>query len=80
MYMREFTMLDVTWRAKKPQPQLELYNLSSTSMMPLDRPLAAAETAAIITFPVHPATKDDIALPPGPPAYWFWETAFVRLN
>ncbi|KAF9230476.1 cytochrome P450 [Melanogaster broomeanus] len=53
-----------------------------------DRHLIAAGIVAaafVLTFlyykyQVAPATKNGIPLPPGPPARWFWESAFPRSN
>ncbi|KAF9230049.1 cytochrome P450 [Melanogaster broomeanus] len=58
-----------------------------TAMSP-DRHLIAAGIVAaafVLTFlyykyQVAPATKNGIPLPPGPPARWFWESAFPRSN
>ncbi|KAF9241889.1 cytochrome P450 [Melanogaster broomeanus] len=54
--------------------------------MSLDRRLTATgivAAASVVTFLYNryqaaPATKNGIPLPPGPPACWFWETAFPR--
>ncbi|KAF9236256.1 cytochrome P450 [Melanogaster broomeanus] len=56
--------------------------------MSLDRRLTATgivAAASVVTFLYNryqaaPATKNGIPLPPGPPACWFWETAFPRSN
>ncbi|KAF9231569.1 cytochrome P450 [Melanogaster broomeanus] len=58
------------------------------SLMSSDRYLVASGIVAaafVVTFlynkyQVAPATKKGIPLPPGPPARWFWDSAFPRSN